>query len=540
MKTQNKLFLIFALFLFSFSEINCLKCGADKLILNPYHIGPSESDERRRLDAIYSPIKIGVDYSSFTSSSLSDSTLNEIKSILEETLNEFSKFLQVQHTDIDLTDQQESIKKSCGLDTIGSGYENYLVYNDVIIFPMFSDNLGNDVHASAAYCLTNGNRPRPVGGVLKISSSLSFDKSNMHLYLKRLFFHEITHILVFNPTLLNRLGMTNTRNSITYVKSVKVISKAKEHFNCGSITGIPLEDQGGNETAGYHWEARYMLGDYMISNDYLDNVISDITFALFEDTKYYKVNYYSGGLFKYGKNKGCGFLNKKCVTNGTSNYDEFCTSSGKDMCSVTRTNKGTCMIIDYSYYETIIPAKYQYFNNPNQGGFLPANFCPVVEGPNNETDYMPNSCRVGTSSYAAEFGEIIGDNSFCFISSLLPSSSTYNITSRPTCYRAECNKDTNQIVVYVGNSTFICPSEGGIVSGTGFKGILTCPNYTEICGTESQVLCNEMFDCLSRKVETDDDTFIYDDDNDFKRFIFGKNIEINFYFLAILILYFLI
>ncbi len=106
---RNKLFLIIGFFLISFSEINSLKCGADKLKLNPYHIGPSGDDERRRLDAIYSPIKIGVDYSSFSSSTLSDSILSEIKSIIEETLEEFSKFLQVQHTDIDLTGQQESI-----------------------------------------------------------------------------------------------------------------------------------------------------------------------------------------------------------------------------------------------------------------------------------------------------------------------------------------------------------------------------------------------------------------------------------------------
>ena len=538
MKTDKTLLLIIVLFLFSLSEIDCLKCGADKLKLNPYHIGSSEGDERRRLDGIYSPIKIGADYSSFNSSSLPDSVLNEIKSILEETLNEFPKFLQVQHIDIDLSDQQESIKKSCELDTIGSGYGSFLINNDVIIFPMFSDNLGDNVHASAAYCLTNGNRPRPVGGVLKISSSLDYYKSNFHLYLKRLLFHEITHILVFNPTLLNRLGITSTRNSVTYVKSSKVLSKAKEHFNCGSLTGIPLEDQGGNGTAGSHWEARYMLGDYMISNDYLDNVISDISLALFEDTKFYKVNYYSGGLFKYGKNKGCSFLNKKCVINGTSTYEEFCTSTGQEMCSITRTSKGTCMVIDYSYYGITIPSKYQYFNNPNQGGFLPANFCPVVEGPSYDTDYLSTSCKTGSSSFASEFGEIIGEDSFCFISSLLPSSSTYNITSRPTCYRAECNKDTNQIVVYVGDSTFICPSGGGIVSGTGFKGILTCPKYEEICGTESKDLCNDMFDCLNKKVEADIDTFIYNED-EFQRFISGKNIEINYYFLAILILYFL-
>ena len=40
-----------------------------------------------------------------------------------------------------------------------------------------------------------------------------------------------------------------------------------------------------------------MLGDYMISSDYIEIIISDITLAYFEDTGFYKVNYYTGGLF---------------------------------------------------------------------------------------------------------------------------------------------------------------------------------------------------------------------------------------------------
>ena len=51
-----------------------------------------------------------------------------------------------------------------------------------------------------------------------------------------------------------------------------------------------MENQGLTGSAGSHWESRYMLGDYMISTEYMDNVISDITLALFEDSKIYKVN----------------------------------------------------------------------------------------------------------------------------------------------------------------------------------------------------------------------------------------------------------
>ena len=48
----------------------------------------------------------------------------------------------------------------------------------------------------------------------------------------------------------------------------------------------------------------------MISFDYPDVAISDITLAVLEDTGYYKVNYYTGGLFRFGKNQGCAFFSK--------------------------------------------------------------------------------------------------------------------------------------------------------------------------------------------------------------------------------------
>ena len=96
-----------------------------------------------------------------------------------------------------------------------------------------------------------------------------------------------------------------------------------------------MENQGGKGSVGSHWEARYMLGDYMISTDYSEIVISDITLAYFEDTGFYKVNYYTGGLFRFGKNKGCSFLEEECVSNDgelTLFPNEFCTKPGAYFC----------------------------------------------------------------------------------------------------------------------------------------------------------------------------------------------------------------
>lgn len=76
-----------------------------------------------------------------------------------------------------------------------------------------------------------------------------------------------------------------------------------------------MENQGGEDFIGSHWETRVMLGDYMISYDYDDVVISYIILALFEDSGWYEVNYYIEGLYRFGKGDGCNFLNSVCATN---------------------------------------------------------------------------------------------------------------------------------------------------------------------------------------------------------------------------------
>ena len=526
MKTKKKFFsqisITILLFLISTNEIKTFRCGADELKIKPkeliFNKTYSQKISNEVKDTGYTPIKIGMDYTGFSKpSSMSDITFNEIKNIISNTLIEFQKFLQVQHINIDINGKEDYIKQSCELEQISSDYRYFLINYDVIVFPSFYDQFSSSsILAAANICLTHktGSNPiRPVGGILYINPNLSFNKKNTDVYMKNLLLHEITHILVFYPDLLRQLGMITQANSIYYITSTNVVLRARQHFNCASIIGVPLEDQGSQGSAGSHWEARHMLGDYMISTDYLDGVISDISIALFEDTGYYKVNYYSGGLFKFGKNKGCEFLNQKCINNGAIS-DEFCVNPMQPMCSPSRTVKGICGIYRYN---SQIPSKYQYFSESNVGGFVPANYCPVAsELTNDESYYYPTSCSKGTSSLSSDYGEVISDNSFCFISSLLPSSSSLTQdTTQSICYRVECNSSNKQIIVHVGSSTITCPTEGGTLSNlSGFKGSIICPKYIEICDFENNVVCNEMFDCLSKKVETDSDSYNYDESNE--------------------------
>ena len=488
---------ILALILINIETILGGPCGADKLKISPkpldLKVNKAIPITKTTADG-YTPIKIGYDFTTLKRpSSMTTSTYSLVKSLLQQTRVEFSKFVQVQHTNFDLSGSADDIKELCELDTIGAGYADFLVNNDVIIFPQFDSDLGSNVLAAAAPCIvTNSNRP--YGGVLYINTNLNFNKGNTNQYLKNILLHEITHILVFHPYFFTGLKLNQTEGSNSYIISPKAVAKAREHFDCSSITRIPLENQGGTGSVGSHWESRYMLGDYMISTDYPDQAISDITLGLFEDSGFYKVNYYSGGLFKFGKGKGCEFFNKDCIENEKATFEEFCDTANAAMCSSSRTLKSSCYLTTYT---SSIPTAYQYFSDPRKGGFPAADYCPVPYQAHSSSTYFSNHCSIGSSSLSSEYNEKIGFDSFCFMSSILPSSSTTSTSQIPICYEVRCDADNNQFTVTIGSSEIACPTDGGTVSApSGFTGSIVCPKYSDICLSDGSV-CNEMFSCFT-------------------------------------------
>ena len=543
---------ILALILINIETILGGPCGADKLKISPkpldLKVNKAIPITKTTADG-YTPIKIGYDFTTLKRpSSMTTSTYSLVKSLLQQTRVEFSKFVQVQHTNFDLSGSADDIMELCELDTIGAGYADFLVNNDVIIFPQFDSDLGSNVLAAAAPCIvTNSNRP--YGGVLYINTNLNFNKGNTNQYLKNILLHEITHILVFHPYFFTALKLNQTEGSNSYIISPKAVAKAREHFDCSSITRIPLENQGGTGSVGSHWESRYMLGDYMISTDYPDQAISDITLGLFEDSGFYKVNYYSGGLFKFGKGKGCEFFNKDCIKNEKATFEEFCDTANAAMCSSSRTLKSSCYLTTYT---SSIPTAYQYFSDPRKGGFPAADYCPVPYQAHSSSTYFSNHCSIGSSSLSSEYNEKIGFDSFCFMSSILPSSSTASTSQIPICYEVRCDADNNQFTVTIGSSEIACPTEGGTVNApSGFTGSIVCPKYSDICLSDGSV-CNEMFSCFTNLATHDNYNYqvtygdyegeaLEDDDNIRPvRTSFSYNIKDNFaLFMAICLLIYL-
>jgi hypothetical protein len=67
---------------------------------------------------------------------------------------------------------------------------------------------------------------------------------------------------------------------------------------------------------------------------------------------------------------------------------------------------------------------------PKKGGIFPTNYCPVPFTSHSSNSYYSNHCQYGTSSLSSQYGETIGSDSLCFMSSLLPESSTTKQNSR--------------------------------------------------------------------------------------------------------------
>ena len=91
-----KMNIIILLFLNFFYVILTWRCGADQLKIKPGILNITKEEKKRRLSSYYTPIKIKADYSNLKmTDSINSATLQKIKNLIDETCNEFSKFLKV-------------------------------------------------------------------------------------------------------------------------------------------------------------------------------------------------------------------------------------------------------------------------------------------------------------------------------------------------------------------------------------------------------------------------------------------------------------
>jgi len=512
-------YLIMIIFnIISVNSHNLKKCGHYERALhskstkvNYYGDEHSEISKLRYLQAAWEPLRMYIDYSILDSQTTVDiAKRNAIHQVVDATKAMFEKLLMVKRMTTKLQVTQ------CNADTtIISNDVQAGVDADIVIFPMFDLKAGEGVEASAVHCIQDSVTNRPTAGSMHYAvPTVDPTKKNYMDYLIMLTFHEMTHVLVFNDSLYdgfidssgNQIPIAQTIGSQTIngvtrkmVTSPKVVATAKSHFGCTSITGMELENQGGSGTAGAHWEMRTMLGDFMIGESYEENVISEISLAFYEDSGWYKVNYYTGGLFRFGKYKGCDFVLAKCIVNEKSSFPgTFCTETDARMCTASRMAKGTCSLQDGSGQS--VDAAYKYFAS-GKIGTTNADFCPISSSAGDGLSYFTQVCFEGTSSLPTSLNEVIGADSSCFYSSIKDTNNTEQSAisaNYSICYKYACDNTAKTVSVTIGTQVVSCPKVGGPVDvtvGTN-TGKLWCPDYNLIC-TKS-VPCSGAVDCVMK------------------------------------------
>jgi hypothetical protein len=511
--------IITLIFLFPF--IFCHKCGLDlKPNKEPTFVDHYRDSFRFLQDTSWTSIRIYVDYtqldSQLKSKMITSSYYDSIKSLTNKTISLYQTLLNVKRSPNKL-----KLNVKC-VDNVDPKIFTEGIDTDLIIFPSVSEDDGGDVEASAGYCAQDGITYRPLAGTIEFASNLNFTQKNSDNYIIMLILHELNHILCFHDQLFpyfidfngKKIPLAETITSEvingktrTLLKSPKVLEKARKHFGCNTLNGIELEDQGGSGTAGSHWEARSMLADYMIGISYGEVFISEMSLALFEDSGWYTVNYYTGGLFRYGKNQGCNFLKTKCIQDGSTQFpNEFNVKENPaTMCLAGRTGKGYSSL---NVLKEPIEPEYNYWDNVYKGGFHATDYCPVA-WPNDADGYFfGSSCAIGKAANTI-YGEIIGIDSSCFISSLTKKGNKLNY-EKATCFKVTCDytkkKYTVRIAIDAGYSVE-CPTEGGKMSVSGLDGEFLCPDFNLIC-TQTTV-CYDAIDCINKKVVGEESSYTY-------------------------------
>ena len=520
---------IILIFFSIFSLINIYEAGSCGFNIEETHkIHKVDQKESRFLQpSFFQPIRIFIDYTTLNAQTeISSDIIQAVTSILTNAQSLVQSLVSVQQS------QSKLIIKECTSSiTISSIVQNEGVDADLILFPFVNTTVTGTTEAYAQVCTVSNLNHRPLAGLIGFTTSVNTKRVNWLQYFTVLTLHEITHILVFDPqlfyTFIDSNGKTIPSNEITTNQIVngvnrtliitpKVVAAAQKHFNCSTLIGVELQDLGKKGTRLTHWQARIMLNDYMIGELYDDTSISEITLALMEDSGWYKVNYYTGGLFRYGKQDGCGFLNTSCIVNGVASFpDVFCNTKNAYMCTASRQSKGFCYITTEN--PIISEPNYVYFNNNSLGGLQLPDYCPVSQVPTNNTYAYPWNCNIGFSIWPKDFEENISSSSACFISNLLNNGVTSKYSqqtdnlARAMCYQYTCNFNNLTITVFIGITSVNCPTQGGITNAPGYTGTLSCPDFNQVC--TSQTRCNNLIDCVNNKITPLNNYYTYQKNN---------------------------
>lgn len=378
----------------------------------------------------------------------------------------------------------------------GNGIED----TDLVIYVSSNDSTCDDGVLAWATACSQDQYGRPVAGAINFcASSLASNEWRQDIDVT---IHELTHVLVMSPGLWDDFryenGTSKSEDSVytvisnqTYIITDKVKESAQSHYNCTSLVGLPIEDDGSSGSAGSHWEEHYLQSEYMCAVIYSSlTYISTFTLALMEDSGWYKVNYSYDEPFVYGINEGCSFFTKDCIDSTTekSNFpDYYCESTADDGCTYDNTAVGYCLM--YSY-DSISPSEYDYFSD-DTGGSEYSEYCPFRVG--QTTSSWTNICW---DSYGNSLG-ISSISNYSLNSRCVDTKNTSTGVEKGYCLNHQCygyNDVTDLwsgVYISVGSEIVNCTraNQDTYKYLSSKKLNVTCPNIDQICITSKPFQC---------------------------------------------------
>ncbi|XP_053622576.1 leishmanolysin-like peptidase isoform X6 [Plodia interpunctella] len=316
-----------------------------------------------------------------------------------------------------------------------------------------------------------------------------------------------------------------TERKFHMVVTPRVVKEVREHFNCSSLEGAELEDQGGDGTALTHWEKRVFENEAMTGTHTQNSVFSRVSLALMEDTGWYRADYSRAAPLDWGRGLGCRFATKSCKewlnTQRLSSEPEdlterknpapFCERiKGNPLRTECSSRRDAVVLCNLVRHDNVLPRVYQHFDilpnvppgdEAHYGGSVSlADYCPYLQ----EFTWKHKSVLVRGSRCSYEENtpktdvnfalENYGAHSKCFDHSdkVWEQKSCRQIREwqhwGSGCYKYKCER--GRLHVVVGNYTYTCFHAGQVLQirikkrGWLHKGGVVCPPCRELCAEE--------------------------------------------------------
>jgi hypothetical protein len=365
------------------------------------------------------------------------------------------------------------------------------VLGDYVLFVTARPTQGNTL-AWASHCRSD-QYGRPVAGQANFGPNHINPEGDLEKQVNTAI-HEIFHALGWSASKFNEMSLgansvktfTEKGKTVTKLMLPEITKMAKEHFDCSSFpnAGVELEDGGGGGTAGSHLEKRLFGEELMTGTSTMHDIQSPISLALFKDSGWYEVSYSATKTLRHLNGVGCDALTKRCNEWPQSAKDAgyFCDSEGAKGC-MGDYYKGYC---DLATYSNSLPSQFQYFSDSSKGGRDQLmDFCPSMNA------YSNGDCRDSNNGQANNiFGEQYTAMSRCFTSDLIQNGWTSGAGRGARCHEHKCILRSGKRILQVSigaNNWVDCPTNGGDVSVSGYKGTISCPTASSVCETQENV-----------------------------------------------------